>query len=221
VFDPTQVCSLFDPRIESIRYEAPHRKLSTQETLVMPYQFAPRSARIGSFLAVAICVAGVQAADVPQGPAKEIPELLVLNCYAGSWEVIAAAGTVPNIPIFKGKATSKWILDGRFLELTGALQSPDGTRNIKITTLKTYDAEQKSYRSWTFLSTGQATESTGKWDPATQTMTFISRPEANGRTTTTTGNFTEAGIEKWNLSIADQTGKIIKQIVGKNTRQRE
>ncbi|MDB5391677.1 MAG: Planctomycetes uncharacterized domain protein [Planctomycetaceae bacterium] len=187
----------------------------------MPFRFVPRGFRICSFFAVLICLAGVEAADVPQGPSKDIPELQILNCYAGTWEVIAANQNAPNTPILKGKATSKWVLDGRFLEQTAALQAPDGSNSIKVTTLLTYDVEKKTYRSWNFVSNGHATESVGKWDAATQTMTSVSIPNAKGHIMTTTGNFDEAGIEKWKMSVVDQSGKIVRQIVGKNSRQRE
>lgn len=187
----------------------------------MPHRLASRSLHGWALLTALICINTIQAADVPPGPAKEIPELRVLNCYAGTWEVVAASNEAPNTPLLRGKATSKWILDGRFLEQTGALQAPDGSNSMKVTTLMTYDVEQKTYRSWTFLSNGQATESEGKWDPATQTMTSTSRPGPNGRISTTTANFAEAGIEKWKMSVADETGKIVTQIVGKNTRQKE
>jgi hypothetical protein len=180
------------------------RSLCLQEMLPMPDRFMLRSLRVCLVFAALYCVPQIHAAQVPQGPAKEVPELQILSCYAGTW-----------------KATSKWILDGRFLEQTGILQASAGGNPIKITTLMTYDADKKIFRTWTFVSDGQATESEGKWDPATQTMTSVDLPGVKHQVVTTTVNFSEAGIQKWKMVIADQSGKILSQMVGKNVRQRE
>lgn len=173
-------------------------------------------------LVVLFCRLGqIQAAQTPpQGPAKEVPELQVLTCYVGSWEVVMALGEAPTVPIAKGKSTSKWILDGRFLEQTGTIQEGDNGKSIKVTTLMTFDVEKKTYRSWTFTSNGQATEQEGKWDPATQTMTSTSCATP-GITVTTTANFAEAGIEKWKITTMNGAGVVLRTVVGKNTRQRE
>lgn len=187
----------------------------------MPDRFMLRSLRVCLVFAALFWVAQIHAAQAPLGPAKEVPELQILSCYAGTWEVIGANNESPNTPSLKGKATSKWILDGRFLEQTGVLQASTGGNPIKITTLMTYDADKKIFRTWTFVSDGQAKESEGKWDPATQTMTSVDLPGAKHQVVTTTVNFSEAGIQKWKMVIADQSGKILSQMVGKNVRQRE
>jgi hypothetical protein len=187
----------------------------------MPDRFVLRSLRVCTLFVALICVTRIDAAQVPPGPTKELPELQILNCYAGTWEVVAANHEAPNMPVMKGKATSKWVLDGRFLEQTGVLQALGGGTAIKVTTLMTYDTEKKSFRTWTFVSDGKATESEGKWDPATQTMTSVDCPSTKGQIVTTTVNFSEAGIQKWKMSITDPSGKIVSQMVGKNTRQKE
>lgn len=187
----------------------------------MPDRFMLRSLKLSLFFAALFCVSRIDAAQVPLGPAKEIPELQILSCYVGTWEVSGASSESPNAPAFKGKATSKWILDGRFLEQTGVIHASAGGNPTTITTLMTYDADKKIFRTWTFVSDGRATESEGKWDPATQTMTSVDCPGVKHQVVTTTVNFSEAGIQKWKLVIADQSGTILKQMIGKNVRQRE
>lgn len=187
----------------------------------MPHRFW-QSGRVACLIfAFAVCASRLLAADPPLGPSKDVPELQFLNGYVGTWEVVMATNEVPNTPIGKGKATAKWILDGRFLEQSGMLLLTEGNKTVKVTTLMTYDVDKKSFRSWTFTSDGQATESDGKWDAATQTMTFISIQRPNGQKVTITANFAEAGIERWKMTVADETGKLISNLIGKNIRQKE
>ena len=171
--------------------------------------------QIISFLfAFAIFLTTLGFAD--EGPAKDVPELQALSNYVGICDV---AITSNDSPFVKGEATSKWILDGRFVEQTGLLTSSDGAMVIKVTTLMTYDREQKTYRAWSFFSNGTTTESSGKWDAKNRIMTSIGR--RNGTTTTTTAKFAENGTEEWTIATKNQNNEEAGRISGTNTRRKQ
>ena len=90
------------------------------------------------------------------GPAKDVPELQALSSYIGTWD---DAITSKDSPFTKGESTAQWILDGRFLQQSGSVTSADGAIVLKFTTLMTYDQEEKTYRTWSFLSNGTAVSS--------------------------------------------------------------
>ena len=165
-------------------------------------------------IAFALCHTTVGfAAD---GPAKDVPELEALSNYIGTWDVVI---TSEDSPFTKGESTTKWILDGRFVEQSGHIASDDGATTLKITTLMTYDRNEKAYRMWSFLSNGETSESTGKWDAKNRTMTSIRR--GGGSTTTTTARFGENGTEEWTMVTKDQNGEVVIKFGGKNTRHKK
>src|SRR5947209_15672922 len=100
-----------------------------------------RTLALCSILACLASTGALSAAD--DGPSDKVPELKILNHYAGSWDgEITAKGQ----PFTKGKVTAKWILDGRFLQQTSELQAQDGSPVLKFTSLMTYDPAKKVYR---------------------------------------------------------------------------
>jgi hypothetical protein len=153
-------------------------------------------------------------AEESDGPAKDVPELKVLSNYVGTWDVEMNNGQ----PV-KGQATAQWILGGRFVEQTGSLHSADGKLILQIRTLMTWDPKQKAYRSWTFASNGFVGEGRGTWNPETRTMTSISRIEEADQASTTTADFSQAGIEKWSIVIKDESGDDVSEVKGTNTRR--
>lgn len=150
-----------------------------------------------------------------EGPAKDVPELQALSNYVGICDVTI---TSKDSPFVKGEATTKWILDGRFVQQTGLLTSSDGATVIKVTTLMTFDQEQKAYRTWSFFSNGTTTESSGKWDAKNRTMTSIGR--GKGTTTTTIAKFAENGNEEWSITTKNQNNDEVAKISGINTRRK-
>ena len=78
------------------------------------------------------CVPIVASAD-EIGPAKDVPELQVLEMYAGTWDV-----KVTGNEFTKGVDTAHWILGGRFLEQSGFIVSENGTNLVEITTIYTF-----------------------------------------------------------------------------------
>jgi hypothetical protein len=150
------------------------------------------------------------------GPSKDVPELQHLSNYVGSWDVVI---TSKNARYIRGQATTKWILGSRYVQQTGSLAASDGSKDMKVTTLMTYDPRKRAYRMWTFMSDGFASEAEGQWDSNARTMTSISHNE--GYTTKTTAHFPEDGIEKWEMVVTDQAGKAITRTSGTNTRRKE
>jgi hypothetical protein len=150
------------------------------------------------------------------GPSKDVPELQVLNHWVGSWDTVI---TSKESPFTKGRATTKWILDGRFVQQSGSLATRDGSKTMKVTTIMTYDPKRGAYRMWTFVSDGFASEAEGKWDSNARTMTSTSINE--GTTAKTTANFAEDGIEKWEIVVTDRNGMVVTRTSGTNTRLKE
>jgi hypothetical protein len=146
-------------------------------------------------------------------PANDTPELGGLSNYIGTFDVAIVSG---ESPFTKGDSAAKWILDGRFVQQTGKLTSEDGTMVLKITTLMTYDKAENVYRMWSFLSDGTTSESSGRWDAKTRTLTSIRR--GGGSTTTTTAKFVENGDEEWLMVTKDQNNQVVDKLGGINTR---
>lgn len=156
------------------------------------------------------------AVSAEDAPAKDIPELQALSNYVGTWDV---AITTKDSGFTKGESSTAWVLDGRFVQQTGVLKSADGANVIKVTTLMTYDTEQKAYRMWSFLSNGTTIEASGNWDEKTRTMTSTSKQ--NGTTTTTTAKFGENGVEEWMFVTTNQNNEVVGRLGGTNTRRKK
>jgi len=146
------------------------------------------------------------------GPAKDVPELQVLQNYVGTWDVKVAGNELA-----KGEDTAHWILGGRFLEQSGFVVSENGTNRVEITTLYTFDTTKKVYRSWSFLSTGTSSQAEMTWDARTKTMTSVTRPNADGGRSTITADFSESGKERWKFVFTDRDGKAVGEMSGVNT----
>jgi len=72
------------------------------------------------------------------------------------------------------------------------------------TLITTYDIEAKSYRQWSFDSSGTVLESHGVWDPVNRTMTWT------GKTAEFSHNWTQAlepnGAVVWRLQLKNTQG---------------
>jgi hypothetical protein len=167
-----------------------------------------------------IAVGSATAADTPSEPAKDVPELQVLNHWVGKWDdemTIKPNAGFPNGMRAKGTVTAEWVLDGRFVQQTAAAESGDGFPGMKVTSLMTYDPRKKVYRTWTFFSTGATTESEGRWDEKSRTMTSTSRNAENGGTAIITATFAADGSERWSIVEKDRGGNVVAETTGKNT----
>ena len=167
-----------------------------------------------SLVCLLVCSAAVSAADDIGTPTKDIPELEVLNQYAGTWDV--------SIADFDGKAvsTSRWILKGRYLQQTGSIEPRDGSEKTELTTLMTYDPDKKMYRTWTFVSNGSTSQGEGTWDATKKVMTTIGRESGSDNTVTITANFAEPDVEKWTIVTTDRSGNTVFEVSGANRRRK-
>ena len=140
--------------------------------------------RFVTFFACLLAVTGSAVVRADEaGPAKDVPELLVLQHYAGTWDVeLTGNGSG------KGEATAKWILGGRYLEQSGVLHNAGGP-DIWITTLFTFDPGKQKYRVWTFASNGSTGQAEMTWDAKAKVMTSVSPPDMNGIRSTNTADF--------------------------------
>ncbi len=163
-------------------------------------------------LATLLGISSVQAEDAE--PAKDVPELQVLQHYAGTWDVVMdnAAG--------KNESTAKWILGGRFLEQSGVMHSSDGP-DIWVTTLFTFDTEAKKYRSWTFVSNGSTNQAEMTWGANAKTMTSVTQPDANGVRAKVTADFSTAGKERWKFLYTDRDSQQVGEMAGVNTLRKD
>jgi hypothetical protein len=168
--------------------------------------------RFGVLIACLLMVAGsvgVRADDL--GPAKDVPELQVLQHYAGTWDVeLTGNGSG------KGEATAKWILGGRYLEQSGVIHNM-GSPDIWITTLFTFDPGKQKYRVWTFASNGSTGQAEMTWDAKAKVMTSVSPPDMNGIRSTNTADFSTPGKERWRFIYTDRDGKQVGEMSGENT----
>lgn len=139
--------------------------------------------------------------------------LQVLSNYVGTWDV----STTTQSPSAVGEVTGKWVLDGRFVQSNGFVKTSDGSNDFEITSLMTYDRERDVYRTWSFMSNGMAGEAESTWDPATQTMTKITR--YGDATQTTTSSFSEDGVETWHMVNRDASQTVVSEMSGRNTRR--
>ena len=112
--------------------------------------------------------------------ARPAAEMKLFSSLVGNWEshvVHRPSTTDEKGYVSKGEATGEWILQMRFLRVTGHSTSDAGRLDYQV--LFTYDKRQKIYRRWAFTSNGIALEGTGQWNSETKTMkwTAINVPE--------------------------------------------
>ena len=176
---------------------------------------------VAFFVSTCVAFASATAADAPhQGPSKDVPELQVLNHWVGKWDddmTVKPNAGLPKGMRAKGVVTAEWVLNGRFVQQTATLEPGDSAPAMKVTTLMTYDPQKKVYRSWMFFSTGAVSESEGRWDEKSRTMTSTSRDAESGGTATIKATFAEDGTESWSILEKDRDGKVVSETTGKNT----
>ena len=140
-----------------------------------------RSLQCCLFLA-SICLGCSTRADGPPavrpGPSKDIPEMSVFAFQAGTWDDrltinIPATGKVLTA---SGETTSRWILDGRFLESDAIATTPSGTV-VKVRMLTTYNLAKKKYSSWSFSPDGDCSLGEGTWDEKRREWSHVSTHE--------------------------------------------
>lgn len=166
-------------------------------------------------LAVSTCLPSEDAAG-------DVPELEVLDHYAGVWDVEMTIDPLdPNREgkSFRGEVEAKWSVGGRFMEQTGSYRLSEEGQPIVIKTLMTYDTDERQYHYWLFLSSGGVRESRGHWNEQKKTMTSTMK-SADGDVTTTTADFSKAGEENWTIETRHADNSLAFRIHGKNTRRK-
>ena len=163
-------------------------------------------------LTILVGIEFVKAEDT--GPNKEVPELQVLQHYAGTWDDV-----LDNVP-GKHEVTAKWILDGQYLEQSGVIHMPDGP-DLWVTTLFAFDTQARKYRSWTFVSNGSTSQAEMTWDANAKTMTSVTQPDANGVRAKVTADFSTAGRERWKFVYTDRDGQQVGEMSGVNTLRKD
>lgn len=152
--------------------------------------------------------------ETASGPDPKIPELAVLEQFAGKWsgQFSGRTGQATNV-----EGTSEWILGGSFLQTRNVADSPTG--KTESMTLWTYDPRKKCYRRWVFLSGGVALEESGQWDAGQQKFTF----DVTGIqdvSVTATARVVDPDTRAWTYLIKNKDGQVTGEIHGTNTRRK-
>jgi len=172
---------------------------------------------------IVIAITGLMGAVVQaaEGPTKDVPQLKVLDYYAGEWKSefsLSPAGDTTTAQHFKGKVVSKWILNGKFLQQTGTYEAGDNQPPVMYTTLYTYDAKHQTYRYWTFDSSGGSSQSEGTWDQTTKVMTWQGQDEQTKLKSILESNHSKSDVNPWSITIKTEQGQPVIEINGNNTR---
>jgi hypothetical protein len=167
-----------------------------------------------SFVAIAFLVgtAATNSADPPS------PEQKVLDKWLGSWRArynVPKSEWTPEERTGTAELTASRVIGGQFVQENAEHSDKTSARSIM-----TYDAQKKCYRSWWFSSTGQAAESTGKWDADAKTMVWSSVGEPSF-TTTVRHHFVDEDHIEWDVVVKDGSGKVLFRMDGKNVRVKQ
>jgi hypothetical protein len=157
-----------------------------------------------------------------QKPAvKQSRELQVLDRFVGLWEETVEhnrAAWTPEPSTKKITSTRKWILDGKMIENRGTWM-PD---NVPFLHLMSYDPKRSEYRQWYFDANNPASlgEVRGKWDEATQTLTWRGKLD-DGVTTETIERFTDKDNFTWTMVAKGRTGQVMLDMQATVTRKQK
>jgi len=154
------------------------------------------------------------------GQAGPMREQKVLDRFLGSWRTtykLPKAEWTLEEKTGAADLTFSRTLGGQFVQERG--EHADKTTHL---VMYTYDAQQKSYRSWYFSSTGQTAESTGTWDADAKTMTWTSVGGAGQDFTTTARHrFVNDDTFEWDVVVKDTKGKVLFRMEGKALRAKK
>lgn len=155
------------------------------------------------------------AADEP-GPSRDIPELAPLRNWAGDW-IGHVEKPTPRTP---GPSKGVWTLEGRYLQQTWKIPADADNPALSATVISTYDVNDKVYRQWAFLSDGSTGQATGKWDAASNTMTWTER-KPDGLTIVTKAHFPNPDLQLWTITGTDRASKMVFEMSGDSKRQKK
>lgn len=170
-----------------------------------------RSLLVLSFFVLA---AGI---DLSAQPPLDSPEQTVLDKWVGTWRTVyklPKAAWTPEEKTGTSEHTTSRMVGGRFVQ-----EVSEHSDKTSASTISTFDERMKKYRGWWFSSAGHMSESSGKWDDPTKTMTWTSRQDGN--TTTTEHRFVDEDNAEWAVLVKDGNGKILFRMEGKSVRVKE
>ena len=174
--------------------------------------------RITSLIPVLVLFSPVLADEKKpdEGPRKPA-ELKLLDRLIGSWKD-EATFKVSEWTKKERQETAvfqnSWTLNGWFVQYRG--RNGDGSEELQ---LMTFDVEKKIFRRWYYDSDGNASESSGKWDAKTATLTWTG-DLGDGITAVSVWRFVDNDRTIWSRIAKDGKGKIYSQIEGKAVRQK-
>lgn len=132
-------------------------------------------------------------------------ELENLDVFVGIWDAVTVARPAEWTPQeirMTSVVTRQWILNKRFL-----LDDSEHANGQESLSIFGYDPQAREYRTWWFNSEGHRNSSRGRWDPATQTFSFQTEPEA-GRVTRGTIRLISPDQHEWQFKVTDAAGKV-------------
>lgn len=153
-------------------------------------------------------------AEPPAPPA----ELKVLEPLVGTWKVAEfvskkAEWTPEEVRGSGDVATTKWIMEGWFLEERKV--PANGSDHLGIWH---YDQGERAYHYTMFQAPGgNRTDITIRWDEKTQVFTG-SASLPNGITMRTTTRFVDKDTKKWTAIATDAAGKVYLDMAAKEVR---
>lgn len=170
---------------------------------------------------VAVAVADPTFAQ--ERPSKEIPQLLVLDRFVGSWDVeisVKPGQLVRGGAKARGTTVNAWSTNGTVLHQAWSIVSSDGKPLFTGKTELTYDPQRKVYRNSTTLTQGAPSTSDGVWDERSGALVWTGRDPKTKSTTVSRSTATRDGVETWTMVISDANGRAVFECSGTNTRRR-
>ena len=140
------------------------------------------------------------------GPASDVPELMVLKQFVGNWE-----GKDPDGQ--KTVSETEWTLNGRFIK-----QEYSTGEKTKGMIMRGYSLNENKYVMTIFDSSGTAITMSGVWNPETKTLT-CSGDLADGIKMTVKSSFPNPDIEAYKI-IVTVDGDVVNEFTGENHRVR-
>jgi hypothetical protein len=179
--------------------------------------------RVAGIVLLMLLCARARVADGQNAPAPDVPELLPLGQYAGNWEIEMTIKNSEHPQGVKttGTAVGEWIHGGRYLRQTWSVNAAGGIPDVNGSSIRTYDPRKRTYRTWSFDSSGTSEESEGSWDPKTRTLTWKVPENAAGGVTITKSTFREDGKETWSIVAKVGNGETLVDVSGEGTRRKE
>ena len=161
-----------------------------------------------------MCRLGPADASAP-GPDRAIPELEVLNLYAGVWD-----DEISSPASLRRTEVGTWVLDGTFLRQSWITEASENIPKASGITMMTFDVKRKAYLSWAFLAIGSVVHNQGRWDADSRTMTWTDRLGGFGEIVITTARFIGDVTNVWRIVEQDVEGKIVREVNGTSVRRR-